>query len=151
MDREMDRDKDDMQQAKDTLYSLILGIVFFGIILGVFGTLLFGAFLPDARFAFLLGSMTGVVTACGIAVHLYKTIGKSLDMEADSGSNYMKRMALLRLLLMGLPVILSVLFPDVLHPLGTFMGLMGLKFGALLQPVVLRLIKKEKKVRESAE
>lgn len=137
-------EKDDMQIAKDTLYSLILGILFFGIILVTLGTL-----LAADKAAFVLGGLLGVVTACGIAVHLYKTIEKSLDLDPERSVGYTRGMALLRLGLMGLPVIAAVLIPQVLHPLGVLAGILGLKAGAFLQPAFLKLIKKWRKEGES--
>ena len=133
--------ENEMQQAKDTLYSLILGTVASGVFFGVLGIL----FFSGARAAFALGVCLGMVTACSIAVHLYKTIDRALDMAAESAVSYTRRMALLRMGLMGIPVILALLLPDFFHVLGVLLGLLGLKMGAFLQPGILKLIQKRKR------
>lgn len=136
-------EKDDMQIARDTLYSLLLGTLASGLALVALGTILY-----PQKSAFLLGGLLGLVTACGIALHLYRTIGRSLDLAPEQSAGYTRRMALLRLGLMGLPVILSVMIPEIIHPLGVLIGILGLKAGALLQPAFLRLIQKRRKEGE---
>ena len=128
------------KQAKDTLYTLMLGTDVFGIIFGALGTLLF----VDARASFACGVLLGMVTACSIAVHLYKTIDKALDMAPESAVSYTRRMALLRIGLMGIPIILALLVPAYLHVLGVFLGLLGLKAGAFLQPGILKLLQRRR-------
>ena len=128
------------KQAKDTLYTLILGTIVSGIIFGALGTWLF----VDTRASFACGVLLGMVTACSIAVHLYKTIDKALDMAPESAVSYTRRMSLLRIGLMGVPVVLALLFSEYLHVLGVFLGLLGLKAGAFLQPGILRLIQRRR-------
>jgi len=140
----MEDSQESMRQAKDTLYALILGTVFFGTVMGAVGTILF----VDSRLPFALGTALGMVTACGIAVHLYKTIDKALDMEAEAAVTYTRQMALLRIGLMGIPVIAALLLPEYLHVLGVFLGLLGLKAGAFLQTGILKLIQKNRKEGE---
>ena len=84
----------------------------------------------------------------GIAAHLYYTIGKSLDMSEEKAAGYTRGMAVLRLMLMGIPLVAACLLPEYLNVLGVLFGLTGLKIGAFLAPGVLKIIKKFKKEGE---
>lgn len=133
-----------MQQARRTLWGLIGGVIFSGCILGCLGTWLF----EDSRLQFALGTVLGTLTACGIAVHMYVTIDKALDMAPEAAVNYSRWMAIVRIGLMGIPVVVALLLPSYLHVLGVFLGLLGLKAGAYLQWGILKLIEKKKKEGE---
>ena len=141
------RDRDPDKKALTTLKSMEIGIV-----LSVLVLALVGVFIVKDKLQFALGAALGCVVACGMAVHIYVTIDKALDLPEDKSSGYVTRMALLRLMLMGIPVLLACFLPGVFNVLGVLLGLTGLKLGAYLQPGVLKIINKpEKKVKESAE
>ena len=139
----MDNDKDALSGARITLYTLIIGIVVCGLVFGVIGCLITGRRVP-----YILGVTIGTFAACGIAVHLYYTIGKSLDMPEEKASGYTRGMAVLRLMLMGIPLVGACLLPEYINVLGVLLGLTGLKVGAFMQPGVLKIIKKHKKEGE---
>lgn len=65
-------------------------------------------------------------------------------MAPESAVSYTRRMALLRIGLMGIPIILALLVPAYLHVLGVFLGLLGLKAGAFLQPGILKLLQRRR-------
>ena len=117
-----------MKEARDTLYSMLLGIIISGVLIGILGTLLYAG----SRVPFALGVCLGVLAAVGIAFHLYYTIDRALDMEAEAAVSYTRRMALLRMIGMGIPVVVAVLFPTYFHVLGVFLGELTLKIGAFL-------------------
>ena len=125
----------DPMDPKETLKAFLVAIVITGLLLGAVGFI----FFTTVQFA--LGVLLGVLTACGTAVHLYASLDKSLDMPADKAGNYQRSRAMLRLLIMGLPILIACLLPNVFHVLGVLLGITGLKLGAYLQPVTLKAIK----------
>lgn len=132
--------KDERELEKQTLYALILGILISGIFFGVLGTLI----LTEIRLPFALGTVLGTAVACGLAVHMYRSIDEALDMEPDFAKRYMRGRSTLRMGLMGITLGAAFVLPEYLHVLGVFLGLMGLKAGAYLQPGILKLIEKRK-------
>ena len=139
----MDNDKDALRGARITLYTLIIGIIICGLVFGAVG-----CFIAKHRIPYILGVTIGTFAACGIAVHLYYTIGKSLDMPEEKAAGYTRGMAVLRLMLMGIPLVGACLLPEYINVLGVLLGLTGLKVGAFMQPGVLKIIKKFKKEGE---
>lgn len=132
-----------MKGARETLITFEIGIILTGILFGGVGAL-----FVKAPLQYVLGTAFGMLAACGIAVHLYITIDKTLDMPEEKASGYTRGMAMLRLVLMGIPVIVACLLPNVFNVLGVLFGLTGLKIGAYLQPGILKVIKKLKKEGE---
>ncbi|MCR4778919.1 MAG: ATP synthase subunit I [Lachnospiraceae bacterium] len=139
----MENDKDTLRGARITFYTLLIGIVVTGFVFGAFGCIFIKPRLP-----YIFGVTIGTLAACGIAAHLYYTIGKSLDMSEEKAAGYTRGMAVLRLMLMGIPLVAACLLPEYLNVLGVLFGLTGLKIGAFLAPGVLKIIKKFKKEGE---
>ena len=139
----MDNDKDALKGARITLYTLIIGIILCGLVFGAVG-----CFFTKHRAPYIFGVTIGTFAACGIAAHLYYTIGKSLDMPEEKAAGYTRGMAVLRLMLMGIPLVGACLLPEYISVLGVLLGLTGLKIGAFMQPGVFKIIKKLKKEGE---
>lgn len=118
-----------------TLKEMILGIIFWGVVLGV----LAGWFLSSET-PFFLSLAAGVFMAAGMAVHMYVVIEQALDMPAQDAAKSMRRGSALRMA----AVILLVLAVWRLHGSvpGVFFGIFTLKLGAYTQPLIHKIRRK---------
>ncbi len=134
------------KKINETLSELITGIIVVGLVIQA-ADLLISFLHPQfissiGRFA--LGFWIGIVTAVGLSVHMYRSIDRALDMQPDDAEKYMRKAYLLRT-----GVILAVAgvvnFLKFGYVMAYFLGVLCLKFGAFLQPLVHRLRSKLRK------
>lgn len=126
-------------RENETLRELLFGILFFGIFVQI--PL---AVFTENRLYHAVGLWLGVLTACVMAVHMAAALDSALVMGEKGASGYLQRKAVLRYALVCvLIVVLGV--TDTGNPVTYFLGVMGLKLGAYLQPVTHKLIKFIKK------
>lgn len=115
---------------KTTLIQMCLGTILFGIV----SQLIFVWFV-DKKGYFSLGLWLGIIVAILGAIHMQWSLEKALDM-GEGGS--VKKMVLHNMLrYFCLIAFLGVLMiTDFANPLSAFLGVMGMKAGAYLQPLV---------------
>lgn len=123
-----------MQKGKETLIELIIGIAFFCLIFMVFG------FILSHKVSFILGVLLGGAISALIACHMLSTIEKAMDLGEEGAVSYTRKQSFLRVLMMCLCIGLAFTFPEVFHVVGTLLGLFTLKFGALFNPVIHKLL-----------
>ncbi|MGN0347302.1 MAG: hypothetical protein ACI4DU_08450 [Lachnospiraceae bacterium] len=88
-----------------------------------------------------LGLWIGSIAACGLAVHMNHTIAKAILSGEEDAPKVNKQGSLLRYAMVL--ILLGVLMCfDFANPLTAFLGIMGLKIGAYMQPLVHRITKK---------
>lgn len=126
-----------MEQANETLKELYTGIFGYMVIVGLIGTLV----ISDKK-TFVFGFVLGILLSAMLIYHMFQCINKSLDMMPKQASAYTKSRSILRAIIMGLAVALSVLLPDIFHVLGMVLGLMAIKASAYLQPFIHKYIYK---------
>lgn len=126
--------KNKICRCHETLVELIVGIIPVTVLIGAIGTI----FVSD-RAAFLLSLGLGAGAAVLLAVHMFVTIDRSLDMFAEDASKYSRRNYVLRLIFMILLVLCGLKLP-VLHFPGLFLGLLTLKVSVYLRPVSHRMV-----------
>lgn len=105
----------------------------------VFGTVCqaAGMFLVKRQGVFSISLWLGVVLAMLAAVHMYRFLERSLDLGEEAASKMIFRGYLIRYALLAL--ILAVIgATGILNPLAVFLGYMGLKVSAFLQPFTHR-------------
>lgn len=112
------------------------------------GTILFGVlcqvsvvwFLKD-KAGYGIGLWLGIVAALVTTLHLSVTLEKALDLGEGGAKKHMVIQNLVRyfvlIIFLGL-----LMITDFANPLAAFLGLMGVKAGAYLQPLLHRLIGK---------
>lgn len=132
------------ERINETLGELIVGILVSGLIIQL-GAIAVTGFLPK----FAIGLWIGVLTAAGLAVHMYRSIDHALDMDPDSANKYMRKTYLIRTIAI-LAVAGLVTYFRVGYVMATFVGMLCLKFGAFLQPLTHRLFGKKKKESEES-
>lgn len=128
-----------MKKIDQTLAELIIGILFSGVLIWLVSLLITG---PDAAFA--ASYAAGVATAVLLSVHMYRSIDRALDMGQEDAEKYMRRAYFFRVLFIFC-VAGFVCRIDQEDIIAVFLGILCLKFGAFLQPLTNRLLKKRKK------
>ncbi len=127
-----------VKEGSRALQGLLAGIFLWGI---VFGLICF--FVGEGKVVFLASLWAGVAVAAWMAFHMYRSIGRSLDMASFDAVSGMKKGAVLRMLV----VVAAILLVWRLHGsfLGMFLGLFTLKFAAYSQPLLEKLLGKAKR------
>ena len=115
----------------ETLKELLAGISLFEIL-----AVVIGIWFVDSPVKYGLGVLAGAVLALLSAIHMYWSIRKNLEINMDnaSGANaYSVKNSMIRY---GVILIVFLFFclTDIAYPLAVFLGIMGLKAGAYLQP-----------------
>ena len=117
-------------QMSDVLDELLAGILFYGLICQA-GLLLFGKGAPYHS----IGLWIGVVLAILGAFHITWTLDRILDLGAEDAVKKSRSYAVLRygfvLIVLG-----ALMIVNRANPLTALLGLMGLKAGAHIQPVI---------------
>lgn len=132
------------QTAKidDTLKELLIGILVFGVL-----AQLGGMFFVKSMSAYSIGLWIGVLLALACAYHMWWSLNKNLSLNADNegaARTFAIKHNLLRYAVI-LIVFAGVCISDFAYPLAAFLGIMSLKAGAYLQPLVSRFLNKHSK------
>lgn len=122
-----------------TLFDLCLGIFLYGIVCQI--VILFFS----RTLAYHLGLWIGILLAIAGSVHMWWTIDKSLEMASKDatktvGAHYMIRYFVLAAVMALLAV------SGFANPLFAFLGYMGMKVSAYLQPFVRKISSKVFKI-----
>ena len=115
-------------KVNQTLIELMAGIIFFGIVCQIAGI-----FLAGDQVIYAVSLWVGIVAALGIAYHMNYTIDRALSYDEETAAKITRSAYLLRF---GLVFILLVCIAvsGIGNFLITFLGVMGLKIGAYIQP-----------------
>lgn len=121
-----------VEKVDETLKELLVGISLFEIL-----AVLVGIWFVDTPVKYILGVLAGAVLAIFGAIHMYWSIRKNLEinMDQESAANaYSVKSSMIRY---GVILIVFLFFclTDIAYPLAVFLGIMGLKVGAYLQPI----------------
>ena len=123
--------------ANETLIEMILGILLFGGVIWLVGIW----FVPEKRL-FTVGLWLGIVIACLAGWHMARTLDKGMELGA-AATKYIISQNMLRYLLTVVAYGV-ICVTQIGNPIAAFIGIMGLKAGAYLQPLAHRVITKEK-------
>lgn len=134
--------KEKIAGVNKTLLELILGIFIYGIICQVIGSL-----LVEDKFSYSSGLWIGIATAVAAAIHMWFSLDRALDFDEGTAGKKMQAQSVVRyvviVIIMGLTMI-----NGVTNPLAAFLGIIGLKVAAYLQPfthkLLIRFFRKEK-------
>ena len=99
---------------------------------------------------YILGLLIGMLLAEAAAVHMYTSLCRNMDMNAgreNAANTYSVKSSMIRYAVI-LVVFLVVCLTDFAYPLAVFLGIMGLKAGAYLQPYTRKYLFKKKEEME---
>ena len=117
-----------------TLIELITGIVLFGILSQIVATVII--IMKHSRFLYYsIGIWAGIAMAIGCALHMNYSISKVLDFGEADAIKLNKKYSLIRYFSLCIIFAVIMIF-DFISPLTAFLGIMGLKIGAYLNPFI---------------
>ncbi len=117
------------------LKELIAGTVLCGIAI-----YLITVWFAGSKPAFLLSMAAGVAGAVAMAFHMNRAIGYALEMPEASSGKYMRNQSLLRMA--GAFILALAVYYLKGNVVAVFLGLLSLKPGAYVQPLIHRLMKR---------
>lgn len=125
-------------RINETLLELLAGIAGFALVCQAAGVW----FVTD-RAGFSIGLWLGALMAALAAYHMWRTLDRALELE-ESAPRVIQKNSILRYAV--IVVVLGVIMvTQACNPLAAFLGLMGLKVSAYLQPFTHRLRSSKKK------
>lgn len=127
------------KKIDETLMGLMIGIVAFSVV-----AQLAGMFFVDSIAKYTLGLWIGTVLALASAYHMWWSLDRNLTVNADNegaARAFAIKQSMIRYAVI-LIVFVGICLTDFAYPLSAFLGIMGLKVGAYLQPVINRLLHK---------
>ena len=129
---------DSLKKISETLKELLIGILFYGIIVEVMGI----CFIKD-KIYFSIGIWFGILLALAAAIHMWWGIDKALDL-GDGAGKYALAQNMIRygVIVVAFGILCVV---DFGNPIAAFVGIMGLKVGAYLQPFTHKILLKLKR------
>ncbi len=126
-------------KINETLRELMAGILVWGIFWQAAGF----PFVKD-RMGCSLGLWIGVLMAGLYAAHMYLSLDKALDFDEKGAQKYIMSRNILRygfvVIIMGI-----LMITDFANPLCAFLGLIGLKAAAYMQPFMHKVFDKLQK------
>lgn len=131
--------KEVLRKKNRTLLEMHIGMLFLGLlcqIVGVFLALAGVKVLQD-QWEYALSLWVGIVLAMLSAVHMYRTLDRSLDL-GEAAAKMIFRGYVIRYVLIVL-IMLIIIMTKIMNPLVVFLGYMSLKVTALMQPITHKL------------
>lgn len=124
-----------MKRLNKALPALLLGILFYGLIVQFIGVW----FVKDKLF-YSTGLWIGIAMAMGIAIHIAVVIENAVTLYGENNArNKIVRCSLLRYI-----IVVVIFFVTLRFRLGNvlmeFVGVMGLKVAAYMQPFIHRVL-----------
>lgn len=128
------------RRINDTLLELLMGIVAAGVMIQLIQMVISGVYegMVGSVGTFAAGLWPGIAVGIGLAVHMYVSIDRALDMMQEDAEKYMRKAYLLRTLILFF-VAGVVGYFKFGYIMAFFIGVLCLKFGAFLQPLMHKI------------
>ncbi len=124
---------------KGTVTEMVSIIMLWGILVE-----LSGVFFVKDKIAYSIGLVIGLALAIFTAINIARGISKVIDLGQSVAANKIRLQAVLRYLFI-VAVFTLILFTKFANPIAAFLGLMGLKVSAYLQPLTHKFFTKYKR------
>ena len=125
-----------------TLWELILGILLYGCICQIIGL-----FFVENKFSYSTSLWVGLLTAVAAAIHMWWSLDRALDLDEGTAGKKLQAQSIVRYAIIVMVMAITMI-SGVTNPLAAFLGIMGLKVAAYLQPfthkLIIRFFKNEK-------
>lgn len=112
-----------------TVIEMSIGIILFALV-----SQIVALFASKRIIYYGVGIWLGAVLAILCAIHMYHTFDRAFDFDEKNAIKIARNGALLRYFVLCV-IFAAIMIFDIFSPLTTFLGLMGLKAGAYLQPL----------------
>lgn len=127
------------KKINETLAELMIGIFLWGVFWQAAGVW----FVQD-KVSCSVGLWSGVLTAELCALHIYRSLDRALEFSEKDAQKYMMSRSMMRYGLI-IVVLLILMITEVGNPLCAFLGVMGLKAAAYLQPLLHKVMKRRRR------
>lgn len=124
--------KEMITRINRTLFELETGILFFGMICQIF------VLLVEEKKAYSLGLWMGILIAAISAFHMWWTLDRALELNEKGATKKMTTHNLLRYLFI-VAAFAVICAGNAANPLAAFLGIMGLKISAYMQPFTKKI------------
>lgn len=124
--------KEMITRINRTLFELETGILFFGAVCEIF------VLLVEDKKAYSLGLFMGILIAAISAFHMWWTLDRALELDEKGATRKMTAHNVLRYLFIT-AAFAVICAGNAANPLAAFLGIMGLKISAYLQPFTKKL------------
>lgn len=131
-----------MRQAKQTLKELMVGLAVWG-----FAVLVLLMIVSRHRLAVACGIFVGLAVAAWLLWHMYRHLDIALDMDAQHAGRHIQSSAVKRFMVMAVVLAVTMTQYRYVHPIGTVLGMFGMKISAFMQPKIHRIMMAHKKQR----
>lgn len=126
-----------LKRLNDALPGLILGILVYGILVE-----LIGVWFVSDKLRFTTGLAIGVALACGMAINIAVVLRDAVEIYGESRAQAkIIAKSILRYVIVVIVFFLMMKF-NIGNLFSAFIGVLGLKISAYLQPFAHKLIKK---------
>lgn len=127
------------RKINETLAELMAGVVLWGVFWQAAGVW----FVPEKLYC-SVGLWCGVAAALLCAAHMYRSLDRALDLPEKDAQKYMMGRSMMRYGFI-IVVLLALIATRAGEPLCCFLGVMGLKAAAYLQPLLHRVLEKRRR------
>ena len=117
-----------LTQLSEVLPDLWIGIVLYGVLCELVGLI-----FVKGRLFFSVGLAVGIVCALFMVTHMAWSLGQALDLAEGEAVKKMQVHNILRYVVVCI-VFFLLLYTKLGNPLAAFLGVMGMKVAAYLQP-----------------
>ena len=125
------------EKLHPTLIELWIGIVIWSILIAAIGVW----FCKDKP-AWGFGIAFGTLTACMLAFYMTRSVGKLVDdLDNGRGDRVIRVSSIIRLVIAAAAIAIACLVP-FFNPIGTFLGILSMKFAAYSNPLIHGVTKK---------
>ena len=124
-----------LKKRNRTLLEMQIGMVFFGLICQLVGSLI----VKEQR-AYAVSLWFGIAFAFAASIHMCRTLDRALWYGKDASAIVVRGYFFRYAIVAGVAILLSL--TEVLNPLVFFLGYMSLKVTAYLQPITHKLCNK---------
>ncbi|MFG6394098.1 MAG: ATP synthase subunit I [Lachnospiraceae bacterium] len=120
-----------MKKAKQ-----ILKEMFAGLLVWLVPVLIILVIIARNKLAMAAGVLLGGMAAAGLLLHMFHNLDIALDLDVKHAQRHMQLATLKRFFFMAVVLAVSMAGYKYVHPVGTVLGMFGMKISAYLQPVV---------------
>lgn len=124
-----------MRQAKQTLKELMAGLAVWGA--AVLAILMI---VSQHRLAVACGLILGLAVAAWLLWHMYHHLDIALDLDEKHAGRHMQASSMKRFLVMAVVLAVTMTQYRYVHPIGTVLGMFGMKISAFMQPKIHKLM-----------
>lgn len=135
-----------LRRINPVLPELLAGIVLYGLVIQFSGM-----WFVDDRLGYTVGLWAGVVLAMGMAVNMAVVILDAVDMMASRGTAVRTTLWSVLRYVVVVGAFVVVWYFELGNPVVMFLGVMGLKVSAYLQPILHKFILHMKKTAKRGD